>query len=73
MKPIKNNKKSYLAKLFKTILKEKANAWESISGHAAIICRELKKPCFVGVKNATYFLKGKKVKLNAFQGKIKII
>jgi hypothetical protein len=44
MKRIKNNKKSYLAKLFKTSLKEKANAWESISGHASIICREFKKP-----------------------------
>jgi phosphohistidine swiveling domain-containing protein len=54
-------------------LEEKANAWESILGHAVIFCRELKKPCFVGVKNATYFLKGKKVKLNASRGKIKII
>jgi len=44
MKPIKNNKKFYLAKLFKTILEEKANAWESILGYATIFCRELKNP-----------------------------
>jgi phosphohistidine swiveling domain-containing protein len=44
-----------------------------ILSHAAVVCRELKKPCCIGVKNATYFLKGKKVKLNASRGKIEII
>jgi len=44
-----------------------------ILSHAAVVCRELRKPCCIGVKNATYFLKGKKVKLNASQGKIEII
>ena len=45
-----------------------------ILSHAAIIARELKKPCIVGTKDATTLLKdGNVVELDADQGTIKII
>lgn len=43
-----------------------------ITSHAAIISRELKKPCIIGTKNATKILKdGDIVELDAIEGKIK--
>jgi len=45
-----------------------------ITCHAAIIARELSKPCLVGTKNATQLLKdGDEVEVDAFNGTIKII
>ena len=45
-----------------------------ITSHAAIVARELKKPCIVGTKNATkIFRDGDKVEVNADNGIIKII
>lgn len=44
-----------------------------ILNHAAVICREMKKPCCVGVKGATQILKNKKVKLDATNGKIYLL
>ena len=42
--------------------------------HAAIIARELNKPCVVGTKNATFILiEGQTVELNANTGEIKVI
>ena len=42
--------------------------------HAAIIARELKKPCIVGTKNATKVLKdGDIVEVNGDTGEVKII
>lgn len=42
--------------------------------HAAIVARELKKPCIIGVKAATELLRtGMKVKLDADKGLVKII
>lgn len=42
--------------------------------HAAIIARELKKPCIIGTKNATNFLcNGDEIEVNANKGIIKII
>ena len=45
-----------------------------ITCHAAIVSRELKKPCIVGTKNATKILKdGDLVEVNADKGVVKII
>ncbi|MFA5069693.1 MAG: PEP-utilizing enzyme [Patescibacteria group bacterium] len=45
-----------------------------ITCHAAIISRELKKPCLVGTKNATQILKnGDLVQVNAYKGVAQII
>ena len=45
-----------------------------ITCHAAIVSRELKKPCIVGTKNATKVLKdGDLVEVNADKGVVKII
>ncbi|MDO8513252.1 MAG: PEP-utilizing enzyme [bacterium] len=42
--------------------------------HAAIIARELKKPCIVGTKNATRILKnGDLVEVNATEGTVKVL
>ena len=41
--------------------------------HAAVVCRELQKPCLIGVKGATQILKNKKVKLDASKGIVQII
>jgi len=42
--------------------------------HAAIVARELKKPCIVGTKNATRILhNGDRVEVDAYQGLIKIL
>jgi phosphohistidine swiveling domain-containing protein len=39
--------------------------------HASVVCRELKKPCLIGVKHATDIIKdGQKITLNATEGKI---
>lgn len=43
-----------------------------ITSHAAIISRELKKPCIIGIKHATQVLKdGDKVEVNADKGTVK--
>ena len=45
-----------------------------ILSHAAIISRELNKPCIVGVKNATKKLKnGQLIEVDADKGTIRII
>jgi phosphohistidine swiveling domain-containing protein len=45
-----------------------------ITSHAAIIARELKKPCVIGTKNATKILKdGDMVEVDADNGTVKII
>jgi len=45
-----------------------------ILSHASVVSREMKKPCCIGVKNATsLFRDGMMVKLNATEGLIKII
>ncbi len=45
-----------------------------ISCHAAIVARELKKPCIIGIKNATAFLKsGDVVRIDATTGLVEII
>ena len=45
-----------------------------ILSHAAIICRELKKPCLVGTKNATTTLKnGDEIELNATRGAVHLL
>lgn len=41
--------------------------------HGAVICREMKKPCCIGVKGATQILEKKKVKLDATHGKIYLV
>lgn len=41
--------------------------------HAAIVCREMRKPCCISVKDATRILKNKKVKLDATNGEIFIL
>ncbi|MEI6627773.1 MAG: PEP-utilizing enzyme, partial [bacterium] len=46
----------------------------SITCHAAIIAREMKKPCIIGTKNATKVLKdGDLVEVDANTGVVKII
>lgn len=46
----------------------------NILSHAAIISRELKKPCLVGVKNAMKLLKdGQEIELDANNGFVSII
>ncbi len=46
----------------------------NLLSHAAIVSRELKKPCLVGVKNATKKLKnGNLIKIDADRGVIKIL
>ncbi len=45
-----------------------------ITGHAAILSREMKKPCIVSTKNATRVLKtGDKINMNLETGEIKIM
>ncbi len=45
-----------------------------ITCHAAIVSRELKKPCIIGVKNATNIIKdGDEVEVDADEGIIKIL
>ena len=45
-----------------------------ITCHAAIVSRELKKPCIIGTKNATKVLKdGDVVEVDANNGVVKII
>jgi phosphohistidine swiveling domain-containing protein len=44
-----------------------------ILSHASVVCRELGKPCCIGVKNATALLNNKIVKLDATKGIIKIL
>jgi phosphoenolpyruvate synthase/pyruvate phosphate dikinase len=45
-----------------------------IISHAAIVSRELKKPCIIGTKNATHILKdGDKVFVDANKGIVKIL
>lgn len=61
-----------------TIGLEKAAAFVTDQGgmlsHAAIVSREMKKPCIVGTKNATELLKnGMVVEVNATKGIVKII
>ncbi len=42
-----------------------------ILSHASVVCREINKPCCIGVKNATHLLKdGQRVKVNASRGEI---
>jgi pyruvate,water dikinase len=42
--------------------------------HAAIVSREMKKPCIIGTKNATKLLKdGFLIELDAYNGTIKIL
>jgi len=57
---------------------QKASAFVTDEGgitcHAAVVAREMKKPCIVGTKNATKILKdGDKVEVDADKGIIKII
>jgi|SRR3989344_1748066 len=45
-----------------------------ILSHASVVCRELKKPCCIGVKDATKFLQDNQtIELNATKGEITII
>ena len=45
-----------------------------ITSHAAIVSREMKKPCVVGTKNATRLIKdGDMVEVNADLGIVTII
>lgn len=45
-----------------------------ITSHAAIIAREMKKPCIIGTKNATRILHdGDLVEVDANQGIVKIL
>jgi len=45
-----------------------------VLSHAAIISREMKKPCIVGTGNATKLLKnGNLIEINANKGLIKIL
>ena len=56
-----------LMKKASAIITEQGN----ILSHAAIVCREMKKPCIVGVKNILKKLKnGDKIQINATQGTI---
>lgn len=59
-------------------LMEKSAAFVTDAGgilsHAAIVAREMKKPCVIGTQNATEILKdGMKVKVDADNGTVKII
>ncbi len=57
-----------LMKKASAIITEQGN----ILSHAAIVCREMKKPCLVGVKNALNKLKNnEKIEVNATHGIIK--
>lgn len=45
-----------------------------ITCHAAIVSREMKKPCIIGTKRATRFIKdGNLVELDAYSGVVKIL
>ena len=45
-----------------------------ITSHAAIVSREMGKPCIIGTKNATKVLKdGMMIEVNADNGTIKIL
>lgn len=45
-----------------------------ILSHASVVCRELGKPCCIGVKNATILLKdGQKIQVDATNGKIIVL
>jgi len=55
-----------MEKIFKT--------FRGITCHAAIISREMKKPCITGTKNATQVLKnGDLVEVDAEKGIVKIL
>jgi len=46
----------------------------SITCHAAIVAREMKKPCIVGTKNATKVLKdGDKIEVDADNGTVRVL
>lgn len=48
--------------------------WSGQTSHAAIISRELKKPCIIGTGYATHFLKtGQKVKIDFSKGSIEVV
>ena len=67
---------STYAELLPAIMKAGAIVTESggILSHAAIVARELKKPCVTGVEKATEKIKeGEKVKVNGWTGKIKLL
>ena len=45
-----------------------------ILSHASVVCREINKPCCIGVKNATQILKdGQRIRLDATRGEIIIL
>ncbi len=45
-----------------------------ILSHASVVCRELGKPCCIGVKDATKILKdGQMIELDAVEGKVSLI
>lgn len=45
-----------------------------ILSHAAVVCREMQKPCCIGLKNATHLLRdGVAVRVNATQGEVVLI
>jgi len=45
-----------------------------ILSHASVVCREIGKPCCIGVKNATNILKdGQRINVDATRGKIAIL
>lgn len=45
-----------------------------ILSHASVVCREIGKPCCIGVKDATKILKdGQKIKVDATKGEISIL
>lgn len=55
-------KKGFLNKLFE------------ITSHAAIVSREMNKPCIIGTKNATSILKDNQlIEVDAYNNEIKII
>jgi pyruvate,water dikinase len=45
-----------------------------ILSHAAVVCREMQKPCCIGLKNATHLLRdGVAVRVDATQGEVVLI
>ena len=47
---------------------------DGVTCHAAIVAREMKKPCIIGTNNATKILKdGMRVEVDADKGVVKII
>lgn len=80
MKKMKNNdilvSRSTNPSLFFAMKKSAAIVTDlgGLTCHAAIVARELKKPCVVGIKNATHFLSdGDIVEVNASKGMVKVI